>query len=443
MAGFTPHTESEIKEMLQAAGAPSIESLFFDITPELRAKSFNLPKGITEYEALNEMQELASKNTTFTASFLGGGYYDHFIPAAVDTISSRAEFYTAYTPYQPEASQGTLRAVFEYQSMISGITGMELSNASLYDGGTAIYEAVNMAFRGSRKKKVIIDGGVNPLHVKMLKTHAKNIGVEFIEAPAENGRTDLKALAAMIDSDTAAVVAQNPNFYGFVNDYSPVFAQAAKQGAASILSFYPVSLGILKTPAEMGADIAVAEGQSLGQPLSFGGPYLGIMAVNKKFMRKIPGRIVGETTDKEGRTVYVLTLQAREQHIKREKATSNICSNQALCALRAVVFMSLMGKEGFKKLALINLERAEYLKSKLSEISGIEIISGATFNEFSVKLKKDAQVFFREMSAKGFIAGLPASVFFPHDKNTIIINATEKKTQNQMDMFITAVKECV
>ncbi|MBN2753407.1 MAG: aminomethyl-transferring glycine dehydrogenase subunit GcvPA [Candidatus Goldbacteria bacterium] len=443
MAGFTPHTESEIKEMLQAAGAPSIESLFSDITPELRAKSFNLPKGITEYEALNEMQELAAKNMSFTASFLGGGYYDHFIPAAVDTISSRAEFYTAYTPYQPEASQGTLRAVFEYQSMISGITGMELSNASLYDGGTAIYEAVNMAFRGSRKKKVIIDGGVNPLHIKMLKTHAKNIGVEFIEAPAENGRTDLKALAAMIDTDTAAVVAQNPNFYGFVNDYTSVFAQAAENGAASILSFYPVSLGILKTPAEMGADIAVAEGQSLGQPLSFGGPYLGIMAVNKKFMRKIPGRIVGETTDKEGRTVYVLTLQAREQHIKREKATSNICSNQALCALRAVVFLSLMGKEGFKKLALINLERAEYLKTKLSEISGIEVLTGPTFNEFSVKLKKEAQVFFKEMSAKGFIAGLPASVFYPQDKNTIIMNATEKKTVTQIDLFIKAVKECV
>ena len=441
MAGFTPHTESEIKEMLQAAGAPTIESLFSDITPELRAKSFNLPKGITEYEVLNEVKKLASKNTNFTASFLGGGYYNHFIPAAVDAVSSRAEFYTAYTPYQPEAAQGTLSVIFEYQSMISGITGMELSNASLYDGGTAVYEAVNMAFRGSRKKKVIIDGGMNPLHIKMVKTHAKNIGVEFVEAPAENGRTDINKLASIIDADTAAVAAQNPNFYGFVNDYTSVFAKAAEMGAASILSFYPVSLGILKTPAEMGADIAVAEGQSLGQPLSFGGPYLGVMAVNKKFMRKIPGRIVGETTDKEGRTAYVLTLQAREQHIKREKATSNICSNQALCALRAVVFLSLLGKEGFKKLALLNLERAEYLKSKLASIPGFEIPNGATFNEFPVKLKKDAKVFVSEMASEGFIAGLPASCFYPQDKNTVIMNATENTAVSEIDLFVKAASK--
>jgi glycine dehydrogenase subunit 1 len=443
MAGFTPHTEGEIKEMLETIGAGSVEALFADISPDLRAKSFNLPAGETEYEVLRTMYGLSGTDRAYHIPFMGGGYYDHFIPAAVDAISSRAEFYTAYTPYQPEASQGTLRAVFEYQTMIASITGMAIANASLYDGGTSVYEAINMAVRSGKRKKVIIDGGVNPLYVKMVKTHARNLGIDFVEAPLKGIHTDKEKIGSMIDENTAAVVVQNPNFFGYIYDYEDLFAVASEKGAASILSCYPLSLGVLKTPGEMKADIAVAEGQSLGQPLSFGGPYLGIMAVGKKFMRKMPGRIVGETVDKEGRRAYVLTLQAREQHIKREKATSNICSNQALCALRAVVYLSLLGKDGFKKAALVNFERAEYLKSALKGIKGIEIIDGATFNEFSVSVKSGAKELFNRLMSKGFAAGIPASVFYPGKKDILILNATEKRSENDINMFVKAIKESV
>jgi glycine dehydrogenase subunit 1 len=441
MARFTPHTEQETRQMLDAIGVDSIGKLFVDIPASLRAKSFQLPEGKTENETVKIFNDLAHKNRTDYISFLGGGYYDHFIPAAVNTISSRSEFYTAYTPYQPEASQGTLRAIFEYQTMIAGITGLEFANASLYDGGTALYEAMAMGVRANNRRKVLIDAGVNPLFRRIVKTYVINIDIEIVEVDLNDIRTDKEKLASMLDDETAALIVQNPNFFGIVEDYEDLFSRARDKGIVTVLVFYPLSLGILKTPGEMKVDIAVGEGQSLGLPLSFGGPYLGLMAVDKKFVRKMPGRIVGETVDRNGKKAYVLTLQAREQHIRREKAASNICSNQALCALRAVVYLSLIGKEGFRKTALICMERAEYCKKALRSVKGVEVLSGPTFNEFTVLLPDAADTFARKMLSAGFAAGLPASLFYKDKARHLIISATEKRSESEIDQYVAAVKK--
>jgi glycine dehydrogenase subunit 1 len=441
MAKFTPHTENEIKEMLSDIGAQSMGSLFSDIPGPLKPKSFNLPEGMTEYEALSRLTTLSASNETGRILFMGGGFYDHFIPAAVDAVSSRAEFYTAYTPYQPEASQGTLQAIFEYQTMIAKLTGLEVSNASLYDGGTAIYEAAAMAIRTNGRSRIIIDAGVNPVYRKILKTYVINQDVDIIEADLKDISTDREKITALLDEQAAALIVQTPNYFGIADDYTDLFKICDEKGITKIMVFYPMSLGVLKTPGEMGADIAVADGQSLGLPLSFGGPYLGIMVASKGYVRKMPGRIVGETLDRNKKKCYVLTLQAREQHIRREKATSNICSNQALCALRAVVYLSLMGKEGFRKISLLNLERASYLKEKLGAFT--EVKPGATFNEFTVKLKGDAGEFVKKMEKKGYYAGIPASIYYPDKKNYLIIAATEKRTVVEIDNFAEAFKSAL
>jgi glycine dehydrogenase subunit 1 len=441
LANFTPHTKENITEMLTVTGALSVEELFKDIPDELRVKSFEIPPGKTEYEVLKIFRNFSEKNKNYYVSFLGGGYYDHFIPSAVDSISCKPEFFTAYTPYQPEASQGTLEAIFEYQTMIAKISGMEAANASLYDGGTALYEAVVMAVRQTKKSKVIIDTGVNPLFRKILKTHIKNLEIDLIEVELNDIYPDKEKIKELIDNSTAAVIIQSPNFFGVIEDYSDIFKVAKEKGTAGIMSYYPLSLGILKTPGEMGADIAVAEGQSLGLPLSFGGPYLGLMSVNKNYVRKIPGRIVGETEDTEGKRAYVLTLQAREQHIRREKATSNICSNQALCALRASTYLSLLGKDGYKKVALLNLERAEYLKKRLKEVNKIRVKEGTTFNEFTVEIEGGAKSFVDKMISKGYIAGLPVSFFYNKNEDYLIVSVTEKRTEDEINSFIKIVKE--
>ena len=441
MARFTPHTDSEVKQMLKTIGIGSVDELFADIPEDLRPQSFDLPAGKTENESVKIFTDLARRNRIDYVSFLGGGYYDHFIPAAVNTISSRSEFYTAYTPYQPEASQGTLRAVFEYQTMIAGITGLDFANASLYDGGTALYEAIALAVRSTNRTKILVDKCINPVYLRIIKTYVINLDIEIIEVNPADIYADKDTIASLLDDRTAAVVVQNPNFFGIVEDFEDLFTFAETKGAVSILVFYPISLGILKTPGEMKADIAVGEGQSLGLPLSFGGPYLGLMSVDKKFVRKMPGRIVGETTDRNGRKAYVLTLQAREQHIRREKATSNICTNQALCALRAVVYLSLLGKEGFKKTALLNLERAEYLKEGLKKIKSMDVKDGQTFNEFTVALPIKASDFIRRILDRGYVAGLPASIFFKEMTNYLIISATEKRTESEIDAFVDAARE--
>lgn len=444
--GYIANTAQDKLEMLKAIGISSgnIDELFSFIPKELRAKSFNLPKGRSELEVERYFKELGKKNTASLITFVGGGFYDHYIPAALDAIVGRSEFYTAYTPYQPEASQGTLQAIYEYQSCICRLTGMEVANASLYDGGTALYEAAMMALRVTGKKKIIMDGGVSPIYRKMMYSYTTNLSIDFVETPVTHGQSDRKSIKSYIDDNTAAVILQNPNFFGAIDDHSDIAAMAHEKGALLIESVYPLSLGILKSPDEMGADIAVGEGQSLGLPLSFGGPYLGFMATKKEFVRKMPGRIVGATVDKEGRRGYVLTLQAREQHIRREKAMSNICSNEALCALRALVYMSLMGKEGLREVAEMCADKAEYAKQRLEAVKGVEVKrSSPTFNEFIVKLPKDPNMVIGKLIHKGISAGFPLGRYYEDLKDYLLIAVTEKRTKAEIAFFAEALEDAL
>lgn len=444
--GYISNTSHDKMEMLKAIGINSgdIWALFSHIPPELRAKSFDLPAGMSEMEVEMYLRGLARENATDLVTFVGGGFYDHYIPAALEAIAGRSEFYTAYTPYQPEASQGTLQAIYEYQSCICRLTGMEVSNASLYDGGTALYEAAMMAIRATGKNKIIMDGGVSPIYRKMMYSYTTNLSIEFVETPVTHGQSDRGQIKKYLDDRTAAVILQNPNFFGAIDDHTDISALAHEKGALVIESVYPISLGILKSPAEMGADIATGEGQSLGIPLSFGGPYLGFMAAKKDHVRKMPGRIVGATVDAKGRKGYVLTLQAREQHIRREKATSNICSNEALCALRALVYMCLLGKEGLKEVAKLCADKAEYAKQRLEGVKGVEVKrSSPTFNEFIVRLPKDPNMVIGKLINKGIAAGFPLGRYYPDLKDYLLVSVTEKRTKSEIDSLAEAVEEAL
>ena len=430
--------------MLEAVGITSgdPEELFGCIPPELRARSFDLAPGMSEFEVDKYMRSLAAKNATDLVSFVGGGFYDHYTPAAVDAIAGRSEFYTAYTPYQPEASQGTLQAIYEYQSCICRLTEMEVSNASLYDGGTALYEAAMMAVRTTGRNRIIVDGGVNPIYRKMIYSYTSNLAIEFVETPVTHGQSDRREIEKCLDTRTAAVILQNPNFFGAIDDYSDIAEKCHAAGALAIGSVYPVSLGVLKTPGEMGMDIVTGEGQSFGLPLSFGGPYLGFMAVRKALARSMPGRIVGMTKDADGRRSFVLTLQTREQHIRREKATSNICSNEALCALRALVYMCLTGRGGLKMVARLCMNKAEYAKKKLAEIKGVEVKTSApTFNEFIVKLPKDPEKVIEGLIERKIAAGFPLGRYYADMADYMLVAVTEKRTREEIDMFAHALGE--
>ncbi len=438
---FIPHTQEDTKEMLQAIGLKSIDELFKDIPVELRPKSFNIPDGKSEFEVTQVLHKLSLKNATCLINFVGAGFYDHFIPAVVDAIASRSEFYTAYTPYQAECSQGWLQAIYEYQTIVCQLTGLDVSNASLYDGGTALFEAMMIAIRQTGRNKIILDSGVNLIYRTMLYTYTSNLSIEFVEIPVAHGQSSRKDLFKHLDNKTAAVILQNPNFFGVVDDYSDVVKEVHKFGALAITSVYPVSLGMLKTPQEMGFDIATGEGQSLGIPLSFGGPYLGFMAAKNELVRQMPGRIVGATVDSEGRRGFVLTLQTREQHIRRERATSNICSNEALCALRAAVFVSLLGRDGLTELAEHNYRKAEFAKEQLSRIPGVEVKrSSATFNEFTVLLPCHADRVVQRMIEKGFACGFPLGRFYKGMDNYLLIAVTEKRTKEEICMFVDSLK---
>ncbi|MFH1798436.1 MAG: aminomethyl-transferring glycine dehydrogenase subunit GcvPA [Candidatus Omnitrophota bacterium] len=441
---YVPHSDTERQEMLKSIGIDDgdIERLFDIIPRELRAKSFNLAPGKTEFEVIEYFKKLASKNKTNLINFVGAGFYDHYIPAAIDAIVSRSEFYTAYTPYQPEASQGTLQAIYEYQSCISRLTEMEVSNASLYDGGTALYEAAMMAIRVCGRNKIIMDGGVNPIYRKMMYSYTRNLSIEFVETPVTHGQSDRGQIDKYLDDKTAAVITQNPNFFGAIDDHTDIAEKCHKKGALAIQSVYPIALGILKTPGEMNMDIATGEGQSLGIPLSFGGPYLGFMAVRKNLARKMPGRIVGATVDSSGRRGFVLTLQTREQHIRREKATSNICSNEALCALRALVYMSLVGEDGLRQIARDCMDKCEYTKSKLERIKGVEVKrSSPTFNEFIIKLPKDPNEVIGRLVDRGITAGFPLGRYYKDLAEYVLIAVTEKRTKLEISMFADALED--
>lgn len=423
-------------------GLKSIDELFTDIKPQHRPKSFDLPEGLSEYDVMRRLTALSLKNNVHLTPFIGGGYYDHYVPSAVGMLISRGEFYTAYTPYQPEAAQGTLQALFEYQSHMCALTGMDVSNASLYDGGTALYEAMMMAIRITGRDKIIMDGGVSPIYRKILKTYTHHLHYKFEETPVVHGQCSRQEILARLDKNTAAVILQNPNFFGAIDDFTDIVEQAHKVGALVIVSTYPISLGLLKSPGEMGADIVTGEGQSLGLSLNFGGPYLGFICAKKQYVRKMPGRIVGQTVDAKGQRCFVNTLQAREQHIRREKATSNICTNVTLCALQATIFMSMIGKGGLKEMAQRNLDKAEYAKSRLDKIKGVEVKrSSPTFNEFTVHLPKDASEVVGRMIDRGFAAGFPLGRYYPGMEKYLLVAVTEKRTKEQIDSYVDALAE--
>jgi len=434
-SNYCPHTPQEIQEMLSVIAINSVEELFAPIPSELRAKTFNLPPGLSEFETYDKMKAIAGENSDML-NFIGGGFYDHIIPAVVDHLSGRAEFYTAYTPYQPECSQGTLQALFEYQTAICRLTGLDVSNASLYDGATACAEAAMMALRITGRNRIIVDGCVNPFSRQVLKTYLFNLDVEIIEIPPLDGVLHREALERLLDDGVAAVMVQNPNFFGSIEDFSSLAEQIHSVGALVVASVYPISLGILKTPGEMGVDIAVGDGQSLGNPLSFGGPSFGFIAAKKTFIRNMPGRIIGETVDKNGKRGYVLTLQAREQHIKRHKATSNICSNQGLCALRGLIFLSSVGKEGLVEIARLNRDKAEYAKARLAELEGVRVLQATTFNEFTLFLAKPAEMIVAALLKQGIAAGVPLSNYYDDSENAMVVTVTEKRSRKDIDVLV-------
>ena len=419
--------------MLDAIGVGGVSDLFKIIPEDLRAASFDLPPGMSEFEMLDRLRETAAKDRRL-ALFIGGGYYDHLIPAAVDHLAGRAEFYTAYTPYQPECSQGTLQALFEYQTAICRLTGLDVTNASLYDGATALAEAALMALRITGRGRIILDGSINPFYRAVVRAYLENLPADIVELSPLDGGLDEPALKLEIDNRCAAVMVQNPTFFGRIADYKAATALTRENGALFVSAVYPISLGLLKSPGEMGVDIAVGDGQSLGNHLSFGGPAFGFLAARKNLMRNIPGRVVGETVDRAGRRGFVLTIQAREQHIKRQKATSSICTNQTLCALRGLIFLSLIGKNGLTELARCNRDKAEYAKKILSRIPGTTLPhSGPTFNEFVLRLPKAADGVVERLIEKGFAAGVPLGQYYPDMENDLLVTVTEKRTKEEID----------
>ena len=433
---YCPHTPEEISEMLSVIGIASVEDLFSPIPADLRAKTFNLPPGMSEFETYDRMQAIAGDNLQGLTHFIGGGFYDHVIPSVIDHLAGRAEFYTAYTPYQPECSQGTLQALFEYQTAICRLTGLDVSNASLYDGGTACAEATMMALRVTGRNKIVVDGCVSPFSRQVLKTYLYNLDVEVIEIAPLDGLLDRGALAHVLDDSVAAVLVQNPNFFGCIDDFTALGEQIHAAGALLIASVYPISLGILKSPGEMGVDIAVGDGQSLGNPLSFGGPSFGFIAAKKTYIRNMPGRIVGETVDRNGKRGFVLTLQAREQHIKRHKATSNICSNQGLCALRGLIFLSSIGKQGLADMARLNRDKSEYAKARLAEIPGVTVLQSApTFNEFTISLSQPAEAIVAGLLKEGIAAGVPLGSYYEGSEHALVVTVTEKRSKKEIDHF--------
>ncbi len=403
MGSYIPSVRAQQEEMLKEAGFSGMEDLYRDLPDDVKVRGeLNLPEGKSELEADRIMRRIASKGKVYQTVFRGAGAYRHYIPAIVKSVVSKEEFVTAYTPYQAEISQGVLQSIFEYQTMICELTGMDVANASVYDGATAAAEAVSMC-RTPKKKKVYVSKGVHPDTMKVIRTYCWAAGDEVIELPLKDGRTDISAIT---DPEASCVYLQQPNFYGVIEDAKAAADKAHANGSMMILGMDPFAMCLLPCPKECGADIAVGEGQPLGMELSFGGPYLGFMAATSKMMRKLPGRIVGETKDSEGRRAFVLTLQAREQHIRREKASSNICSNEALCALRASVYLAAMGPEGMKEAARQCYSKAHYLASKLEEAGLRRKYSADFFNEFITECD-DPEGLLARLDEKGILGGLP------------------------------------
>lgn len=435
---YLPMTEADEKAMLETIGVDSVNELFQDIPASVQYKGeYKIKKAKSEPALMKELAQLAAKNADLktNTSFLGAGVYDHYMPVIVDHVLSRSEFYTAYTPYQPEISQGELQAIFEFQTMICELTGMEVANSSMYDGGTSLAEAAMLSCGQTRKKKVLISSAVHPEAKEVVKTYAKGQYIEVVEIPYKDGVTDLEALKEMMDADTAGVLVQYPNFFGRVEPLKEIEEIVHREKSMFVVSSNPLALGALTPPGKFGADIVVGDAQVFGIPTSFGGPHCGYFAVTSKLMRKVPGRLVGQTTDDQGRRGFVLTLQAREQHIRRDKATSNICSNQALNALAASVAMTALGKKGVKEMAVQNIQKAHYAKKALQE-NGLEIVfDGPIFNEFVVKLPRPVKEVNQALLQKGFIGGYDLGRDYPGLENHMLVAVTELRTKEEIDTF--------
>jgi len=435
---FIVNTASEREEMLRAIGANSFDDLIADIPEEIRLKrALDILSASDEPQVRKLLEWLASANrsTSEYVSYLGGGAYDHFLPVAIKTIASRSEFYTAYTPYQAEVSQGTLQAIYEYQSLICRLYEMDVTNASMYDGATALAEAVLMAMNVTGRSQVVVAGKLHPWNSSVLKTYLEASGHNaVIQNVLQDGVGDIAALKELVTENVAGVVVQQPNFYGCLEDVDAIGAVAHAKGALFVVSADPLSLGVLAAPGSYGADIAVGEGQPLGSPQSFGGPYLGIFSVKQPLVRKIPGRLVGMTKDRDGEDGFILTLQTREQHIRREKATSNICSNQALNALQAAVYLSLLGKEGLQQVAAQSGQKAHYLAGKIAALPGFSLkFSSPYFREFVVETPIPPALVVEKMLEKKIFAGYDLAA---HGETGLLVAVTEKRTKEELDSFV-------
>jgi glycine dehydrogenase subunit 1 len=438
---YIANTDADRKKMLEVTGCSNFDELWSKAGLNFPHPALTVPEGKSEFEVSSKLERLAGKNHTHLINFVGLGYYDHIIPAAVGEICGRSEFYTAYTPYQPEASQGTLQAIYEYQSAISRLTAMPVVNASLYDGGTALFEAMMMAVRITRKRRAVISGAVSPIFRKMIQCYSGNLDIELVEIPAVGVISAQDKLLEAIDDATACVIIQYPNVFGTLEDWSNFVEEVHKKKALAICSTYPLALPVITPPGEMGFDIVTAEGQSLGIPLSFGGPYLGVMAVQEKHMRRMPGRICGRTLDKNNKESYVLTLQAREQHIRRENAMSNICSNENLCALSSLVYMSCMGKQGMIDVAQLCAAKAVFARNELLKIDGVEVVGEEPFfNEFVIQLPEDAAEITGRLIDKGFAPGFPLGRYYPERSNQLLIAVTEKRTREDIKSLANALE---
>src|SRR4051794_23438095 len=436
---YLPMTEQDQKEMLAAIGVEKVEELFSVIPESVRFKGeYKIKPAKSEPALLKELTNLAGKNADLKshASFLGAGVYDHYMPVIVDHVISRSEFYTAYTPYQPEISQGELQAIFEFQTMICELTGMDVANSSMYDGGTALAEAAMLSAGHTKRKQIVVSSAVHPEYREVLKTYAKGQNLEVIEAPIKKGVTDSEALKSLVNEDVAAVIVQYPNFFGRIEPLKEVEEIIHAYKGLFVVNSNPMSLGVLTPPGKFGADIVIGDAQPFGIPAAFGGPTCGYFAVTNKLMRKVPGRLVGQTVDDQGRRGFVLTLQAREQHIRREKATSNICSNQALNALAASVAMTALGKKGVREMAVANLQKAHYAKKAFKE-AGFEVVyDGHSFNEFVVKLNKPVKEINQQLLQKGIIGGYDLGRDYTELVNHMLIAVTEQRSKEEIDTLV-------
>lgn len=460
---YLPQTEEEVRAMLAAIGVPQVEALFAAIPPDVRlGRALEIPPALSELELSRHLEASAARNlgTHQAVCFLGGGAYDHFIPAVVDFVASRSEFYTSYTPYQPEVSQGNLQALFEYQTLITQLTAMDVSNASMYDGATALAEAVLMALSTQNgRRRIVLPENVHPEYRAVAKTYLTHLGIETVTLPTPQGIVEPEQLAEVLDSETACVVIQQPNFFGCVESAGKLTQVAHEKGCLVIVVVDPISLALLRRPGDYGADIVVAEGQPLGIPLAWGGPYLGILACREAFLRRLPGRLVGQTTDHRGNRCWVLTLQTREQHIRREKATSNICTNQGLMALRATVYLAAMGPRGLRRVAESCVHKSHYLHRRLCEEGLTPRFPAPFFKEFLVALSGPGEVdglleaALHPDGSNGkalppdarpapkMFAGLPLGRWYPQHADALLIAVTEKRTREEMDHLVGLMKK--